>query len=159
MLGIAPGIMAGCIPEAAIIICAETLLRHPSDERSSTPVSPTAPTQEAMILIIRHMHELAPSQNGLDLDAPSCTHSVAECILLGHHNLVGSTDTHENWHHVIRCCPCQILFCRSDQDGAQTCASDIGGISARPAYPVSLAISGLSHQRPQSDIARQHFLL
>ena len=29
MLGIAPGIMAGCIPEAAIIICAETLLSLP----------------------------------------------------------------------------------------------------------------------------------
>ena len=77
MLGIAPGIMPGCIPEAAIIICAETLLGHPSNERSSTPVSPIAPTQEAVILIIRHTHELAPSQDGLDLEASSCTHSTA----------------------------------------------------------------------------------
>ena len=76
---------------------------------------------------------------------------------LGHHSLDGSTDTPENWHPVIRCCPCQIPFCRSDQDGARTCASSKDGISARPAYPVSLAIFGLSHPRPQSDIARQSF--
>ena len=32
MLGSPPGIMAGCIPEAAIIICEEILLRHLCDE-------------------------------------------------------------------------------------------------------------------------------